>query len=300
MTLKPRTVGFVGLGAMGSRMAARLLAAGFELVVWNRTPERSDALRDLGAEVVSGPAEVAERAGVVCGCLLDGAAVEQVYGSAQGLIANSRGGQIYVEHGTFAPQLARDLAGRLEQRGATFLDAPVTGGPEAASAGQLTVMVGGAAGCAVADMRDVFEAYAGRVRHIGPSGSGLQLKLVNQLLVTCHVAAAAEASAMIRRLNLSLAASAEVLNAGWGASAMLARGLQRLQAGDLGVSEATIGGLIEPQRLLRDLAQEAGVPLPTTSAAARMFREACDSGNGSLDLAAMVLVAEAAALPVDG
>jgi 3-hydroxyisobutyrate dehydrogenase-like beta-hydroxyacid dehydrogenase len=284
---------------MGSRMAARLLEADFELVVYNRSPERADALRVLGAEVVSTASEVAERADVVCGCLLDSVAVEHVYGSAQGLVSRSRRGQIYVEHGTFAPQLARDLASQLEQRGATFLDAPVTGGPEAASAGQLTVMVGGPAG-AVADMSDIFGAYAQRVVYIGASGTGLQLKLVNQLLVTCHVAAAAEASAMIRRLNLPLSPSAEVLNAGWGASAMLARSLQRLQNGDLGESGATIGGLAEPQRLLRDLAQEAGVSLPTTSAAAQLFRAACDSGKGSADLAAMVLVAEASALPLDG
>jgi 3-hydroxyisobutyrate dehydrogenase-like beta-hydroxyacid dehydrogenase len=298
MTVQTRTVGFVGLGAMGSRMAARLLAAHFKLVVYNRTPERADALRAQGAEVVSTPAEVAERTDVVCGCLLDSAAVAHVYGSAQGLISKSRRGQIYVEHGTFAPQLARDLAGQLGQRGATMLDAPVTGGPEAASAGELTVMVGGPEG-AVADMADVFGAYAGRVLHIGASGSGLQLKLVNQLLVTCHVAAAAEASAMIQRLDLPLAASAQVLNAGWGASAMLARTLRRLQSGDLGVSEATIGGLIEPQRLLRDLAQEAGVTLSTAAAAAQMFTDACEAGNESADLAAMVLVADAGASPVD-
>src|SRR5258708_12951361 len=97
---------------------------------------------------------------------------------------------------------------------------------------------------------------------MGASGSGVQLKLGNQLLVTCHVAAAAEASAMIRRLNLPLAPSAEVLNAGWGASAMLTRSLQRLQDGELGVSEATIGGLIEPQRPFRDLAQQAPPPPP--------------------------------------
>ena len=105
---------------------------------------------------------------------------------------------------------------------------------------------------------------------------------------------------MIQRLDLPLAASAEVLNAGWGASAMLARTLRRLQSGDLGVSEATIGGLIAPQRLLRDLAQEAGVTLSTAAAAAQMFTDACEAGNESADLAAMVLVAEASALPLDG
>lgn len=291
-------VGFVGLGAMGSRMAARLLAAGFELTVYNRSPERASELARRGAEVVSTPGEVAERADVICGCLLDSAAVKDVYESANGLLSRSRAGQVYVEHATFAPELARTLANTLEQRGAAFLDAPVTGGPEAASSGQLTVMAGGDAD-AVTRVADVVGAYSARLLHIGPSGTGLQLKLVNQLLVSCHVAAAAEASALLRRLNLPLETAAEVLNAGWAGSAMLARSLKRLQDGELGISEASIGGLLEPQALLADLMHAAGLTLTTTAAATEMFRRASEAGNGSLDLAAMVLTAEAGRAAVE-
>ncbi|HXA42757.1 MAG TPA: NAD(P)-dependent oxidoreductase [Candidatus Solibacter sp.] len=289
-------VGFVGLGAMGSRMAARLVESGYSLVVYNRTPGRAVAVR--GAQVAETPAEVAGQADVVCGCLLNGAAVEAVYLGAEGLVGNSRSGQVYVEHGTFAPELARGLARLLEERGAAFLDAPVTGGPEAAASGSLTMMAGGS-GAALAQVFEVLHAYAGRLSHIGPSGAGLELKLVNQLLVSCHVAAAAEASALIRRLNLPLEASAEVLNAGWGGSAMLARSLQRLRHGELGVSEATIGGLLEPQALLRDLARDVGLNLTAMPAAAEMFRRACEAGSGSLDLAAMVLTAEAGPAAVE-
>ena len=205
MSNKLPVVGFVGLGAMGSRMALRLLDAGYPLIAYNRTRERGAEVERAGAVIVATPAEVAERSQVICGCLLDGHAVEHVYTADDGLIGNSRAGQIYVEHGTFAPELARDLSSMLEQRGAAFLDAPVTGGPEAATSGQLTIMVGGQA-AAVAEVSDVLHAYAGRVCHIGGPGTGLQLKLVNQLLVSCHVAAAAEATAMIRRLGLPIEA----------------------------------------------------------------------------------------------
>ena len=290
--MAPPVVGFVGLGAMGSRMAARLLGAGHQLVVYNRTAERAAALERLGAQVARTPAEVAERADFVCGCLLDGAVIEELYEGSEGLIGSSRPGQTYVEHGTFAPELARHLAGLLEQRGATFLDAPVTGGPEAAASGQLTVMVGGPGGAA-SEASDILRAYAGRVVHIGPSGAGLQLKLVNQLLVSCHVAAAAEASAMIRRLDLPIEKAAEVLNAGWAASAMLNRGLTRLREDDLDKSEATIGGLVEPQQLVESLASEAGLSLTLMPVVSQMFRAACDEGMGSQDLAAMVRLVEA-------
>jgi 3-hydroxyisobutyrate dehydrogenase-like beta-hydroxyacid dehydrogenase len=290
--MTPRVIGFVGLGAMGSRMAARLLDAGHQVVVYNRTVERAAPLERLGAQVARTPAEVAQRSDVVLGCLLDGAAIEHLYNGAEGLVASSRPGQIFVEHGTFAPALARDLAGLVEQRGAAFLDAPVTGGPEAAASGQLTVMVGGSDG-AVIGAEEILRAYAAMVVHIGPSGTGLQLKLVNQLLVSCHVAAAAEATAMIRRLDLPIEKAAEVLNAGWAASAMLNRGLNRLREDALDKSEATIGGLVEPQELVATLAAEAGLSLTLMPVVSQMFKAACDAGMGSQDLAAMVRLVEA-------
>src|SRR4029077_4024764 len=114
------------------------LAAGFRVTVYNRSPGRASELGRRGGDVGAAPGEGAERADVVCGFLLDSAAVEDVYESANGLLSRSRAGQVYVEHATFAPELARSIANRLEQRGAAFLDAPVTGGPEAASSGRLT------------------------------------------------------------------------------------------------------------------------------------------------------------------
>jgi 3-hydroxyisobutyrate dehydrogenase-like beta-hydroxyacid dehydrogenase len=287
-------IGFVGLGVMGSRMAFRLLDAGYQLVAYNRTRERAAEVERAGAVIVATPGDVAERAEVICGCLLDGKAVEHVYTADTGLIGSSHSGQIYVEHGTFAPELATDLSRMLEQRGAAFLDAPVTGGPEAASTGQLTVMIGGQA-TAVTEVSNVLHAYAGRVCHIGGPGTGLQLKLVNQLLVSCHVAAAAEATAMIRRLGLPIEAASEVLNAGWAASEMLTRSLTRLRDGLPETSEATIGGLVEPQQLVAQLVAEAGLELSLMPAASEMFREASTNGLGDKDLAIMFRLVEQSA-----
>ena len=287
MTDRSTVVGFVGLGAMGSRMAARLLEAGYPLVVYNRSPERAAALDAASVEAVATPAQVAERAEIVCGCLLDGDAIEQVYGGPDGLISRSRRGQVYVEHGTFAPDLARDVAARLGARGATFLDAPVTGGPEAASSGNLTMMIGGPVE-ALPKVSDVLGSYAARIRYIGDSGAGLELKLVNQLLVSCHVAAAAEAIAILRQLRLPLDVASEVLNAGWAASAMLDRSLTRHRNELSEESDVTIGGLVEPQRLAAQLAAGLGLDLTLLPTVAKLFADASMNGMVNKDLAALV------------
>jgi 3-hydroxyisobutyrate dehydrogenase-like beta-hydroxyacid dehydrogenase len=291
-------VGFVGLGALGGRMARRILDAGYDVVVHNRTPARAEALGRAGARVAGTPAEVAEAADIVCGCLLDGAAVEEVYLGERGLISAARRGQVFVEHGTFAPALAREVAERLAERGAAFLDAPVTGGPEGADAGTLTIMVGGPAD-ALARAGGVLALYAGSLIHIGPAGAGLELKLVNQMLVSSHVAAAAEAAAVLRRRGLPLDLAYETLTSGWAGSAMLERCLARVLDGSLGESEATIAGLIEPQRLAAELADQAGIPLSLLPPVAALFRRARDDGHGRLDLAALVTTVEDTVLAPD-
>jgi 3-hydroxyisobutyrate dehydrogenase-like beta-hydroxyacid dehydrogenase len=291
MSRKLPVVGFVGLGSMGSRIALRLISAGYPLVAYNRTSERGAEIERAGATIVATPAEVAERAQVICGCLLNNKAVEHVYTASDGLVGHSRAGQIYVEHGTFGPRLAQKLGGMLEERGASFLDAPVTGGPEAATSGQLTMMVGGTE-VAAAEMSHIFRTYARRVCFIGGPGTGLQLKLVNQLLVSCHLAAAAEAAAMIRQLDLPIEAASEVLNAGWAASAMLDRTLSRIRDETLDTSEATIGGLVEPLQLVAQLVTEAGLSLTLMPAASEMFRDANAAGLGDKDVAALVRLVE--------
>jgi 3-hydroxyisobutyrate dehydrogenase-like beta-hydroxyacid dehydrogenase len=310
------TVGFLGLGAMGGPMAARVLVGGHRLVVWNRSPARAEPLVRAGAERAETPADVVREADVVLGCLLDGPAVEQVYlsgnrvsggevsgGVFSGMAASARPGQVFVEHGTFAPELACRVAAELRARGAVFLDAPVTGGPEGARAGTLTTMVGGDK-AALEQVAPVLARYADRIHLVGGSGAGLELKLVNQMLVSCHVAAAAEAAAVLRRRGLPLDIAREVLGSGWAASTMLERTLTRLLDDDTVGTGATIGGLLEPQRLARELAEagvstgagveagdeggRGGLPLVLLPQVITLFEHARDLGLGDRDLAALV------------
>jgi 3-hydroxyisobutyrate dehydrogenase-like beta-hydroxyacid dehydrogenase len=271
-------IGFIGLGAMGIGMASRLLDGGHEVVVHNRTRERERELVTRGARPAASPREVAESCDLVLSCLLDDEAVRQVY---RELAEVARPGQVFVEHGTFSPALAREIAQSLAARGGTFLDAPVSGGPEGAASGSLTIMIGGPDSSAV---RDVLGAYAGKVVHAGTHGAGLELKLVNQLLVSCHAAAAAEAEGLLSRMQINPEVASSVLGASWASSTMLDRLLERRKANESGPSGATVGGLAGPQQLVRDLLAAHDLKPSVSLAALDLFDEARTHGRGSCDL----------------
>ncbi len=276
-------VGFVGLGAMGSRMASRLVDAGYDVIVHNRTRGRETDLVERGAAPVHSPADVVANTDIALGCLLDDDAVRQVYLGDTGMVATARRGQIFVEHGTFSPALAREIAEALAARGAHFVDAPVSGGPEGASAGTLTAMVGGDERH-VAAVSDLMRSYCTHLVRVGPTGAGLELKLVNQLLVSAHAAAAAEAVVLLARMQIPLDIAASVLNTSWASSAMLSRLFERRLADVNAASRATIGGLATPQRLVRELLSAHQYTPLVSQAALDLFTEACARGRSDCDL----------------
>jgi 3-hydroxyisobutyrate dehydrogenase-like beta-hydroxyacid dehydrogenase len=276
------TVGFVGLGTMGSAMALRLIIMGRHVVVHNRTPSRTDPLVQAGAELGPSLAGVANTADVVLSCLRDGAAVASMYLGSDGLIAHARPGQIFCEHGTFAPSLARRIGIEAAKRDAHFLDVPVTGGPERARKGELTAMAGGDS-AALQRVLPVLAGYTSSVHHLGVSGQGLELKLVNQLLVSVHIAAAGEAVRLIAGLGLNPEISAEVLSRGWAQSTMLSRTFDQLAADRLFETGATIDGLVEVQQTVAQLLTESGSAGSVFDAARAYFTSARDAGHGHAD-----------------
>jgi 3-hydroxyisobutyrate dehydrogenase-like beta-hydroxyacid dehydrogenase len=282
-------VGFVGLGVMGRRIALRLCAAGHSVVVYTRTKSHLTPLLDAGAEAVASPATVTERCETVLSCLLDTQAIEQVYLGELGLMSRPRAGQVFVEHGTFAPDLARRLATTAAGNNAAFLDAPITGGPEGAREGTLVAMVGGDR-AVVHRLRSIFAAYTREVVHVGAAGAGLELKLINQLLVTCHVAAAAEAAALLRRLGLAPAASFDVLTSGWADSAMLRRCLGPALGAPPAEAGAGVDGLLASAQPILALAARAGVDLHVFPRGAELLALASGAGLGHEDVGALVEV----------
>lgn len=282
-------LGYVGLGVMGAPMARRLCEAGHRLVVQTRTQAHMRPLLDIGAQGAATPAAVADRCGIVFSCLRNSDVIRSVYLGADGLMSAPRPGHVFVEHGTFSPALAQELSRRAAEAGALFIDAPVTGGPDGAHDGTLVIMAGGPAET-VDSIRDLLACYSQRVVHIGASGSGLQLKLVNQLLVSCHVAAAAEAAALVRRLPLPHEAAIDVLTSGWASSAMLSRCLPAALGNASQQGGASVGGLHELGDLISALAAEVDMEPTVYSAAARLLRTAESIGLGGQELASLVKV----------
>jgi len=281
-------IGFIGLGTMGRPMARRLRARGENLVVWTRTRSKAADIADDRVRFASDVADVARSCRVVLSCLLDDAAIEDVYLGPDGVIANAAAGSLLVEHGTFTPALARRLDSAAADSSIQFLDAPVSGGAAGAAAGNLVTMVGGTPD-AVARLAPVASAYCTLVERIGPSGAGVTLKLVNQMLVAANVVSTVEAAAVIRAAGISVDAAERVLTGGWAASAMLARNLRAAVTGEFPAEGAGIGAMADVLALAREVVRSLGVPTVLEPLVYAQFVSSSRSGFAEHDLSALPL-----------
>jgi 3-hydroxyisobutyrate dehydrogenase-like beta-hydroxyacid dehydrogenase len=207
------TVGVAGIGRMGGAMSRALARAGHDLVLYNRTPSRAEALAgELGARAVATPAAVAAESEVAITMLADEAAVEAVYGGPDGLVARARHGSVLVDMSTVPPSTILSLEPRVRSTGAGLLDAPVSGSVALADTGQLTIMVGGSD----ADLeraRPVLEALAQRIFHLGPLGSGAAMKLAVNAVIFGLNNALGEALALAERAGIERSSAYDVLAA---------------------------------------------------------------------------------------
>lgn len=282
-------IAFIGLGKMGMPMAQRLLQAGHAVQVFSRSRGPIDELARQGAKPAVSAAEAASRAAVILTALPTQVAVEQVY---QELAAEARAGQVYADHSTVSLATNRRCAERLAARGAKFLDAPVSGGPAGVEAGTLTVMCGGDA-AHFERARAAFEAYGGTIRLCGASGAGTAVKLVNQLLVGIHTAAAAEGIELGRRLGADPQVILEVIAPSFGGSAMLARNGPRFVRRDF--SPATpVRVLLKDLGIIEREGEAVGLPLPLGGLALDDFRRLAEAGYLDQDMAAMITLYEPA------
>ena len=284
-------VGFIGLGRMGLPMSYQLLNAGFDLTVHNRSQEKVRQIVDAGASPGNSAAETTQAADILLACLPDIATVEEVFLGAGGIIENARPGQVLVDHSTVGMSTTQACAAAAAEKGALFLDAPISGGTERAASGALTIMAGGPREAYERAM-PVFEAMGATIRHIGPTGAGTTVKLVNQLLVGIHTIAAAEAMLLGAKAGADPALVFEVVSSGWGQSFMLDRNapvmLDRNFAGD----RVRMPAMIKDLGLVQDLARSLDSPIPAGDLAYQKFSEAVASGLTEQDPAAIVLPLE--------
>ena len=283
---RPDKVAFLGLGIMGSRMAANLCRAGFEVHAWNRTRARAEELAaDHGAVVADTPAQAAAAAGIAITMVVDSPEVEAVLFGADGAAEGLRDGGLAIDMSTIAPSASRAIADRLRDQGTSFLDAPVTGSKPKAEDGTLTIMVGGDA-AEFERAKPLFEAMGKLVLHVGPQGHGSMVKLINNTVAAVNTAAVAEGIAAGRRADLDLDKLIEVIAAGSGASAMLDLKAQPIIQRDY-EPLFKLGHMLKDVRHCLAEAEDLGVPMRVAAATETLYAEADDAGHYDDDFAAV-------------
>ena len=291
-------VALVGVGTMGLPVGRRLLAAGHELVACDVDPERASA---LGAPVAVTPAEAFASADVAFTSLPSVHAVEEVVLGSDGLLAGARPGTTVIDLSTSSPALARRLATALESKGVDVLDAPVSGGPRGAEAGTLAIMVGGRADV-LARHLELLECF-GRPVHVGAHGAGQALKLCNNLLAGCAMAALAEACAIGTGEGIDPETLYQVLASSTGDSRVLhtrfpISGVDPLHpASNDYVPLFSLDLLVKDLILARELADDHGISTPITAAALHAYEAAQRAGLGDRDYSAVYLARAAAGSP---
>ncbi len=289
-------IGFFGLGNMGRGMAARLIAAGHELSVWNRTAARAEELVAQGARAAPTPAAAARGAVALFAMLADDLASRAVWLGPGGALEAAQDGALVIECSTLSAAWVEELAAAAEARGLGYIDCPVTGLPEAAAAGQLTLLVG-AATPALAAARPYLEALASELIHFGATGAGTTYKLIVNLMGAVQIAGTAEAMAMADKAGLDLGQVAEALGRGQAASPQVIRTAGRILADDHGKNILFAGRLrLKDAAYGVALAQALGLEAPLGATATALYRQLVERGLGDLNDSGVIRVLEAGGL----
>jgi 3-hydroxyisobutyrate dehydrogenase-like beta-hydroxyacid dehydrogenase len=294
-------IGFLGLGIMGSRMAANVRRAGFRLAVWTHTPGKAERwAAEHDAAAFATPAEVAAASDVVVSMVVDGEQVESVLLGADGVAqavatkagetGMAAGDFLCVDMSTIAPADTRRIGAALAERGIGLMDAPVTGSSPRAEAGTLTIMAGGEERD-FARVRTLLESMGEVIVHVGELGQGAMLKLINNALGAANATALAEALLLAKATGLDLDAFERVCGAGSAASAQLALKSGAMRGHDYTTLFKT-AHMLKDVRLCLEEAQAAGVPFAAAGHARDLLTATMGRGHGEEDYAALIEAAE--------
>ncbi len=280
------TIALLGLGIMGGGMARRLLGAGFPLTVYNRSRAKADALVSAGARVAATPREAVAAADIVFSMVADDGASRTLWLGPTGALAGVRRGAVLVECSTLTVAWVNELAAAITPTGCEFVDAPVTGTRPHAAAGELNFLVGGSA-AALEKIRPALAPMSRSVTHLGPTGSGALVKLINNFVCAVQIASLAEALALIERSGLDRAKALAVLTEGAPGSPLVKTLSARMTAKDytpnfmLKLMAKDIGYAIQEGRA-------RGQTLATAEVALQLFQRAVAQGRGDDDMAVMI------------
>lgn len=293
------TVAFIGLGIMGGPMAANLVKAGFDVVGYNRSPDKVAALVDAGGRGVDSAAEAARDADVIITMVPDSPDVEAVTTGEDGIFANARKGALYIDMSSIRPDVAVRVAEAGRAAGLRVLDAPVSGGEAGATEASLSIMVGGDAADFEA-AKPVLDAVGKTIVHVGPAGSGQTVKAANQLIVAGNIELLAEAIVFLEAYGVDTAAALQVLGGGLAGSTVLNRKGTGMLAREfapgfrLALHDKDLG-------IVTSAAREAGVVIPLGAVVAQLVAAMVARGDGGLDHSGLLkLVSELSGRELSG
>ncbi len=281
-----KTVGFLGLGIMGSRMARNLAQKGFGVVAWNRTSARVDELARFGVKPAATPAELARRVDAYCTCVADPAALRLVALGPGGLLEGAKAGQLFVDFSTVSAELTCELEAAFGAKGVDFVEAPVTGSKGGADQGTLVIMAG-AKDAAFARAQPLFAAVGTTTIHCGPVGAGTQVKLAGNALIALMLEGLSEGMLLTQRAGVDPRKLLEMVRASGFRSpyydfkgpAMLDRNFETAFSIDL---------MFKDLSLFLDSAAKHRVPTPAAAAVKEVYQLARAQGKGEKDISAVV------------
>jgi 3-hydroxyisobutyrate dehydrogenase-like beta-hydroxyacid dehydrogenase len=285
-------IAFLGLGMMGSRMAANLAAAGYHLTVWNRTTSRAKEFvaEHPGTRLALTPREAADDADIVFSMVVDGRQVHELLLGRDGAVDGARPSTLFVDCSTIGPEYARSIGIGLHDHGFAFLDAPVTGSSPRAAAGTLVFMVGGER-AEFERVRPVLEAMATLIVYAGASGQGQIVKVINNAVSAVNAVVLGEALLTAQRQGADLDALVEVMGAGSGGSMML-----ELKAGPMRMHDYAplfrLDHMLKDVRLCLEAGDAAGIDFSYARDTDEVLGRASAMGYGDADFAALIEVLE--------
>jgi len=272
-------LGLVGLGIMGAPIAERLREKGYDLTVWNLEPERFDKVKNSGAKWAESPADVWKSADVVLVCVLGDDAIESVCFGERGFSRGGQGARVLIDLSTTSPEATLRLAPRLkEETGADWVDAPMSGGPQPAREGGLTVMAGGDQDV-YSSVEPILRAIGQNVTHMGPLGSGQKTKILNQAIVGANYILMAELLATCKAAGIDPDLLPVCLKGGLADSAILQRIYPQMSAEDFDPPRSYARQVNKDLKSVEHFVHELGLDLPLLEVAVRQYRRYAEAGN---------------------
>ncbi len=283
-------IGIAGTGRMGAAMAVRLVGVGHDVMVWNRSPEKTKPLAEAGAKVAASPRELAAGSELIISIVTDADAIEATYNGANGLLSADVKGKLFVEMSTVRPEAEEKLAAGVRAKGAALIDSPVGGSTEPAREGKLFGFVGGEASD-VARARPVLEQLCRRVEHVGPVGAGARMKLAINLPLMVYWQALGEALVLCKSLGLDSARVIDILSeTSGGPNVLKSRGpaiAAALSGKEMSPITFDVDSMRKDLRSMIDEGRALGAQMPVTECTLACFDEASGDGLGAKDASAI-------------